>query len=385
MRDASIIGVGRTPTGEFWDKSLRELAVEAVRAALVDAGLKRVDAVYVANALGGSLNGQLHLGPLLADYAGLRGVESYTIEAADASGGAALRTAYMAVASGVVDAALVLGVEKVTDLVGPPRTAAYSNVLDADYEAIQGATPTAMAALLMQHYMSTYGVALDQFEAFSMNAHANGSRNPLAMFRNLIKPGRFASAPMVAPPVNLFDSAPEADGAAALVLAASEKAVDMAPLPIRIAGSAVATDSLALHDRVDPLFFAAANLSAGRAMAQAGITPAEVDFFELHDSFTVVSALSLEACGFAARGEGWRLAAEGQIDPGGRLPISTLGGLKARGNPLGATGVYQAVEAALQLRGQAGDNQLADVETALIQNLGGLAATAVSHILTRLS
>lgn len=381
MRDVSIIGVGATSVGEFWDSSLRLLAGEAVQAALADAGLNTVDALYVGNTLGGAVNGQLHLGALLADYVGLRGVESYSVEAADASGGVALRTAWMAVASGAVDAALVLGVEKVTDTVGPERTAAHTHLLDADYEAVHGATPVALAALLMRMYQEEYGVALEQFEGFSVNAHMNGSRNPLAMFRNQLRPGAFAKAPALAPPVTLFDGAPDGDGAAALVLVASDRAADLVPQPIRIAGSAVATDTLALGERPDPLFFHAANVSAGRAYARAGIGPDDVDLFELHDSFTIVSALSLEAAGFASRGEGWALAANGQLGLEGQLPISTFGGLKARGNPLGATGIYQAVEAVHQLRGSAGDNQVPDARVALIQNLGGLASTAVTHVL----
>jgi acetyl-CoA C-acetyltransferase len=382
LRSVSIVGVGASAVGEHWDLSLRDLAYQAVNQALEDAGRPAVDALYVGNALGGAVNGQQHLGPLVADYVGLRGVESFVVEAADASGGAALRTAWLAVSAGAVDVAVVLGVEKVTDTVGPERTAALTGMLDADYEAVHGATPAAMAALLMQMYLEQYGVALEQMENFSINAHANGKRNPRAMFRNLIKPGKFATAPMIAPPVTLFDGAPDADGAAALVLTATERAADMAPKPVRIAGSRAATDTLALQEREDPLFFRAANISAGRALEQAGVAPSDVDLFELHDSYTVVSALSLEACGFATRGEGWRLAAEGQIGLADRLPISTFGGLKARGNPAGATGAYQAVEAVLQLRGDAGDNQVSGAETALIQNLGGLAATAITHVLT---
>ncbi len=381
MREVSIIGIGVTPVGEFWEASLRGLAGEAVSAALADSGLEAVDALYVGNTLGGALNGQQHLGPLLADYTGLRGIESYTLEAGEASGGAALRTAWLAVASGAVESALVLGVEKVTDTVGPERAAALMNLLDADYEAVHGATPPALAALLMRLYMDAHAVALDQFEGFSLNAHANGSRNPRAMFRNLLKPGAFAKAPAVAPPVTLFDAAPEADGAAALVLVPAERAADLAARPVRVAGSAVATDALALGERADPLFFSAVNRSAGRAYAQSGITPEDVDLLELHDSYTIVTTLALEAAGFAARGVGWRLAADGQIGLEGRLPISTFGGLKARGNPLGATGVFQAVEAVLQLRGEAGENQVSDARIAVIQSLGGLAATAVTHVL----
>ncbi|MBN1966447.1 MAG: thiolase domain-containing protein [Anaerolineae bacterium] len=383
MRDVSIIGVGQTPVGEHWESSLRDLGLDAMRAALQDAGLNTVDALVVGNALSGAITGQQHLGALLADVAGWRGIESYAVEAAEASGGAALRAGWLAVASGAVDVAMVVGVEKMSDATGPARVAATTNLLDVDYEAVHGATAAALAGLLMRLYMDEYGVALEQFEGFSINAHVNGSRNPGAMFRNVIKPGRFASAPVVAPPVNLFDSAPDADGAAALILAPSERALDMAPIPVRVAGSAVATDALALHDRPDPLVLAAANRSAGRAFAQAGVDPADVNLFEMHDSFTVISALSLEACGFAERGQGWRLAVEGQLGLAGHLPISTFGGLKARGNPLGATGVYQAVEAALQLRGQAGVNQVEAARVALVQNLGGLGATAVTHVLTR--
>lgn len=383
MREISIIGVGQTAVGEHWDMSLRQLALEAAQNALDDAGLTAVDALYVGNALAGATSNQQHLGALLADFVGWRGIESYTIEAADASGGAALRTGYMAVASGAADVVMVLGVEKMTDVIGPTRTATQLNLMDADFESIHGATPAALAALLMRMYMHEYGVELEQFEGFSMNAHANGSLNKRAMFRNRIKPGRFASAPMVAPPVNLFDGAPNADGAAAVILVASEYAPDMAPQPVKIAASAVATDAVAIHDRPAPLFLKAAHLSSERAYEQAGIKPGDVDLFELHDSFTVISVLTLEACGFAKPGQGWNLALDGQLGLEGRLPISTFGGLKARGNPLGATGVYQAVEACLQLRHEAGDNQVPNARVAMLQSLGGIGGTAVTHILQR--
>lgn len=383
MRNVSIIGVGQTPVGEQWDISLRDLAQQAVQAALTDAGRGQVDALYVGNTLGCSISGQQHLGALLADFTGMRGIESYTVEAAEAAGGAALHTAWLAVASGAVDVAMALGVEKVTDAVGPARLTAQGSLLDADYETVHGATAAALAALLMRLYMARYSVSLEAFEGFSINAHANGALNPGAMYRNQIKPGFFASAPMVAPPVNLFDGAPDADGAAAVILAPSEMAADMAPQPVRLAGSAVATDALAVHDRTDPLYLAAANLSAGRAFQQAGIGPWDVDLFELHDAFTIISTLTLEACGFADRGEGWRLAVDGRITLDGDLPVSTRGGLKARGNPLGATGIYQVVEGVLQLRGTVGEGQVPEARVALTQNLGSLGATAVTHVLIR--
>lgn len=381
MRDVAIIGVGRTPVGEHWDKSLRMLASEAILAAQDNAGLENVDALYVGNAYGASYSSQQQLGSLLADYVGLSGVEAFTVEAGDASGAAALRAGYLAVASGDVETALVVGVEKSTDTVGSARITARNVSLDADFESAQGATLTALAAMLMRRYLHEYNLKLDLFEGFSINAHANGGRNEFAMYRNSIKPGRFVTAPMVAEPVNLFDMAPDADGAAAVILTSAERAEDMVPHPIRIAGSAVATDTLALHDRADMLFLRAAHLSAHKAYARAGIRSSDVHLFELHDSFTVISALTLEATGFAERGEGWKMAQAGLIGLNGKLPISTFGGLKARGNPAGATGVYQAVEATLQLRGAAGANQVDGARIALIQNLGGLGSTAIAHVL----
>lgn len=382
MRKAAIIGVGQTPVGEHWDASIRMIAADAVHAALEDAGLKSVDALYVGNAYGASFSSQSQLGALIADYSGLGGVETFTVEAGDASGGAALRTGYLAVASGAVETALVLGVEKSTDTVSTAHTRARNVSLDADYEAVQGATLTALAALVMRRYMHEYGVDLSAFENFSINAHANGGKNANAMYRNQIKPGAFARAPMISEPVSLFDSAPDADGAAAVIITSGERAGDLVPRPVEILGSAAASDTLALAERADLLDLSAVRASVYRAFQQAGVTHRDIDLFELHDAFTILSALTLEAAGFAERGQGWKLAKDGQIGLAGELPLCTFGGLKSRGNPVGATGVYQAVEAALQLRGAAGANQVADARVALIQSIGGFGSTAITHILS---
>ncbi len=382
MRKAAIIGVGQTPVGEHWDASIRMIAADAVHAALEDAGLKSVDALYVGNAYGASFSSQSQLGALIADYSGLGGVETFTIEAGDASGGAALRTGYLAVASGAVETALVLGVEKSTDTVSTAHTRARNVSLDADYEAVQGATLTVLAALVMRRYMHEYGVDLSAFENFSINAHANGGKNTNAMYRNQIKPGAFARAPMISEPVSLFDSAPDADGAAAVIITSGERAGDLVPRPVEILGSAAASDTLALAERADLLDLSAVRASVYRAFQQAGVTHRDIDLFELHDAFTILSALTLEAAGFAERGQGWKLAKDGQIGLAGELPLCTFGGLKSRGNPVGATGVYQAVEAALQLRGAAGANQVADARVALIQSVGGFGSTAITHILS---
>lgn len=378
--NVSIIGIGQTPVGEHWDTSLRELAFQAMQAALADAGLSTVDAIVVGNALAGSLSGQRQLGALVADFAGLRGVEAFRVEAADASGGMALRQGCALVAGGIAQTVLVLGVEKVTDVVGSERTSAMSSFSDSEYEAAQGATPVALAALLMRRYLHEYGVQVADFAGFSVNAHANGGKNPNAMYHNAIRADRFASAPVVADPVNLFDVAPDADGAAAVIITSAESAGDRVPQPVRILASAASTDALAVHDRPDPLFLAALNRAAGRAYAQAGLSPQDVSVLELHDSATIFAALSLEATGFAERGTGWRLAADNRIGLTGTLPLSTFGGLKSRGNPFGATGVYQAVEIALQLRALAGANQVANARVGMAQNIGGAGGTAVVHI-----
>ena len=379
MRDVAIIGVGQTPVGEHWDTSLRMLGADAVRAAIEDAGVTEIDALYVGNAYSASVSTQSQIAPLIADYSGLNGIEAFAIEAAEASGGAALRTGYLAVASGAVETVMVLGVEKSTDMIGAERTRSRTVSLDADFESVHGATLSALAALLMRRYMHEYGLDLSAFENFSINAHANGGKNENAMYRNKIKPGAFARAPMIAEPVSLFDSAPDADGAAAIILTSVERAADLVPRPIRITGSAAASDTLALHDRDDLFALKAVTLSTRKALTQAGVERDAVDLFELHDAFTILSVLALEAAGFTERGEGWKLA--NQIGLDGALPISTFGGLKSRGNPVGASGVYQAVEAVLQLRGAAGANQVVDAQTALIQSVGGLGSTAVTHVL----
>ncbi len=381
MRDVSIIGIGQTEVGEHWGKSLRHLAGDAVLAAMRDAGVERADALYVGNMLSGELNGQEHLGALIADFVGLRGIEAVKVEAACGSGAAAVRMGYLAVASGLLDVVIVVGVEKMTDQKGPVTTASLAMAADAEYEVVNGVSFVSLNALLMQRYMHEYGVRHEDFAGFPINAHKNAATNPYAMFRKPISLETFKRARMVAAPINLMDSSPVADGAAAVVLAPSDVARKFQPLSVRIIGSANATDALAVHDRRDPLFLSAAALSAQKAYRQAGIGPNDVDFFELHDAFSITAALSLEAAGFAERGRGVYLAKDGEITLGGRIPICTFGGLKARGHPVGATGVYQVVEAVLQLRHQAGPNQVKNARIGMTQNIGGSGATVITHIL----
>ncbi len=379
MSNVFVAGIGLTPAGEHWERSLRELAFAALEAAARDTervlgGPAPAEALFAANALAGQLSGQAHLGVLIADFAGLRGIEAVTIEAAGASGGAALRQAYIAVASGQVETALVVGVEKTTDTIGGRVNAALATAGDSDFESVQGATPAALAGLLMQRYMHTHGVPREGFANFAVNAHANGKANPNAMFRNTLTREAVLRGGALADPISVMDVAPECDGAAAVVLTSR-------PTAVRVVASAQATDTLALHDRPDLLAFDAARLSAGRAYKMAGLGPDELDLFELFDAYSIFAALSLEAAGFAEPGQGWRLASEEVIGRGGRIPIQTFGGLKARGNPVGATGVYQVAEVALQLRGEAGANQIADARVGMAQCIGGIGANVVTHIL----
>lgn len=385
MTDVVIAGIGQTEVGEHWDISLRELALHAIEAAAQDSGGLQPQALFVGNMLALQLSRQAHLGALIADFAGLTGIEAAALEAAGASGGAALRAGYLAVASGQVEVALVVGVEKNSDQVGATVEEANQTAADSDFEAVHGLTPTAQAALLMRRYLHETGAPRQAFAGFPLIAHANGASNPRAMFRKAISLETYEKAGVVNDPLNLFDVAPGADGAAAILLTRSELLPPGFPHPlVRIAGSSLVTDTLALHDRSDPLDFTAARLSVERACQKARLTPLQVDLFELYDAFSIYAVLSLEAAGFAGRGQGWKLAADGeassQLGLHGSLPISTMGGLKARGNPGGATGVYQAVEAVLQLRGQAGQNQVPAARRALVQSLGGPASTAVTHV-----
>jgi acetyl-CoA C-acetyltransferase len=382
MRDVSIIGIGQTAVGEHWERSLRHLAGDAVLAAMADAGVERADALYVGNMLSGLLTGQEHLGALVADFVGLRGIEAIKVEAACGSGAAALRQGYAAVAGGLHDLVIVCGVEKMTDTVNAETTTGLVMAADADYESVHGLTFVAINALLMRRYMHEYGVAHEDFAPFAVNAHQNAVGNPNAMFRRPITAQQFARARMIADPINLMDSSGIGDGAAAVVLCPASMATEYRnDGVVRIRASSVATDAVAVHDRHDPLWLSAVEASAFKAYRQANIGPRDIDLFEVHDAFTIMSALSLEASGFAERGKGVALAQAGEITREGRIPICTMGGLKARGHPVGATGVYQVVEVTQQLRGEAGPNQLPNARLGMAQNIGGSGATVVTHIL----
>jgi acetyl-CoA C-acetyltransferase len=379
MNEVAILGVGMTPVREHWESSIRDLAADAGRAALEDAGITHVDAIYVGNMTSDRLNAQRHLGAIVADALGQWGVEAVKIEAACGSAGSAMRQGLLAVASGEMERVLVIGVEKMTETLGRETTAALATAADADYEVEQGVSFVGLNALIMHRYMHEFGYEHKDFAPFAITAHANASKNPKALYRYIIDERDYEDGRVVADPIRLYDASPIGDGAAALLLVPAARA----PGAVRVIGSAGATDTLAIHDREDMLRLKAAQTSAARAYAQAGVGPEDIDLFELHDAFSIMAALSLEACGFAGRGQGVRLGLDGDILPGGRIPVATMGGLKARGHPVGATGLYQLAEATLQLRGQAGKAQIDGARIAMTQNIGGSGATIVTHILAK--
>jgi acetyl-CoA C-acetyltransferase len=381
MRPVSIIGIGQVPVQKEHSQSLRRLGASVIRQAMLSAGVERVDALYAANMLSSELQGQKQIAALLADEAGLPGIEAIHVGAATAAGAAALRMAYLAVASGAVDLAVAVGVEKMSSGVAAP---ALAKALDAEQEVTVGDTLISKNAELMRRYMATYNVPEDGLAHFAVNAHRNAQHNLYALYRQQTTVEKVMASRLVHHPLRLFDCSPICDGAAAVVLAPRAQAHTFTDRPVHLLGAGVATDRFRVADRAQPLRLTAAELSAQRAMAQAGITPADVDFYEVHDAFSIMACLLLEATGFAAPGAGWRLAAEQRIYREGEIPIATMGGLKARGHPIGATALYQTCEIVLQLTGKAGQNQLPEPEIALMHSVGGAGTTIIAHVFSNL-
>jgi len=381
MRKIAILGIGQIKIDEHWEKSLREIGGEAAFAAMQDAGVDKVDSLFVGNMLSPLVSGQNQLGTFFADWVGLRHQEAVKIEAACGSGAAAFRAGLMAVASGDIESALVIGVEKMTDKAGHDITAALATAADADYEVVQGISFVGINALVMRRYMHEFGWKHEDFAPFSINAHANAMHNPYARLHEKISVEKFERSSMIATPINLLDASPVGDGAAAVVIVPAERVASLKGKPrVTVAGSASATDTIAVHSRKDSLFLSAAYQSSKRAYEMAGLKPEDIDVFELHDAFSIMSALSLEASGFAGRGQGVRLGLDNEIGLKGRIPVCTRGGLKARGHPVGATGIYQIVEVVQQLRGECGQTQVEGAQIGMTQNIGGSGATILTHI-----
>lgn len=386
MNNVYIAGMGATAVGEHYRRDLADLASEAARAALASApGIapNQIGALYVGSAYSEELYGQGQLGAYLASVLGLSpSIPALRIEAAGASGALALYQAVQAVQHGL-PLALVIGVEKVTDHLEDAIEAAQAMAADSNEEALHGVTLTAQWAMLMRRYMHEYGYPADAFAPFPINAHANAVKNPLALYRFTIDTNKYRKAAMVASPLNLLDCSTLADGAAALLIVGEQLARELAGPRIRIAGAAVATDYPALHRRRNPLELNAARASAHIALGRAHLGVGDVDVWELTDPHGIAATLALEAIGCYEPGTAPRHAAEGAITPTGQTPIATAGGYKARGDVGGASGIYQVIELARQLSGTAGATQVANARIGLAQSLGGIGATAVSHVLIR--
>ncbi|HVL87168.1 MAG TPA: thiolase domain-containing protein [Candidatus Thermoplasmatota archaeon] len=387
MRDVAILGVGVTKFGELWERSFRQLITEAGLAAVKDAKIPgdKIEAMYVGSMSAGRLIGQEHIGPLVVDEAGLAAtnIPATRIEAADASGGVALRQAYMAIASGAHDVVVVGGVEKMMDVIDQEATNTLATVADQEWEAFFGATFPSLYAMMARSHMQAYGTTREQLAAVAVKNHEHGSMNPVAAYGNKITVDTVLSSPMVADPLRLFDSASTGDGAAALVLTSVDVARrhnDGRPI-VKIAGSGQASDTFALHDRASFTELAATKVAAARAYKQAGKTARDIQVAEVHDSFTIGEILAIEDLGFFKKGEGGPATEKGRTTVKGEKPVNTSGGLKARGHPPGATGIAQAAEIVWQLRGECGARQVPNARVGLAHNVGGSGGTAVVHVL----
>ncbi len=384
MRRVAIIGVGITKFGELWDRSLRSLGIEAGIKAVNDAGIegKDIDALYIGSMSPGRFVRQEHMAPIVAEYSGLVGrhIPATRVENACASGGTALRQGFLAVASGLHDIVVVGGAEKMTDVPGSLATDTLAMAADQEWEAFYGMTFPGLYALMARRHMYEYGTTKEQLAMVAVKNHENGALNPTAHFQKPITLETALNAQMIADPLGLFDCSPVSDGAAAVVLAPMEIAKKYTDTPVEIIGSGQASDTIALHSREDITTTAATVEAARQAYKMAGIGPEDVDFAEVHDCFTINEIIATEDLGFFKKGEGGKAVEEGITRRDGSLPINVSGGLKAKGHPVGATGIAQAVEIVLQLRGEAGKRQLPDPEIGLTHNVGGSGATAVVHI-----
>ncbi len=378
LRGVSIVGIGQIPVVKENVQPLKEMGATVVKMAMEDAGVERVDGLFAGNMLSDELQGQKHIATQIASEAGLRGIEALQVRAATATGAAALRMAYFAVASGEARLAVAVGVEKMS---GGLATPALAKALDAKSETARGATLLSQNAKLMQIYMDRYNISVDNFNFFSLNSHRNARTNINALFKDKkVYDSLIQNSLVVSPPLRLYDASPVCDGAAAVVLTRTNEARAYTDHPVKILSSSVATDWFRLEDRSDPLDLYAAAHSARDAFRKANVHRTDVDLFEVHDAFSVMSCLLLEAVGYAKPGEGWRLATEHKISLRGTLPVSTFGGLKARGHPIGATALYQTCEIVLQLTERAGRNQVKNAQLALLQSVGGAASTVLTHI-----
>jgi acetyl-CoA C-acetyltransferase len=383
MRPVAVIGIGKTAFGVFPDRDLRSLAVAAIEDAIADARIpsKLIEAFYLGNFAGPSLVGQNHLAPYVAAAAGFEGIPCTRIENACASSGSAFFHGWLSIASGAYDAVLIGGVEKMTSR----GTAQVAEVLagagDMDTEGRAGATFPALFAMIARRHMHQYGTTREQLAAVAVKNHSNGAKNPLAHMRKAITLEQALAGRMVAEPLTVYDCSPISDGAAAVVLVPAYQAHRYTSRCARVLAVVQTSDHVALDTKPDITAFPAVQRAAESAYGMAGLGPRDIDFAEVHDCFTIAEIVASEDLGFVPKGEGGPFAAVGCSGIDGQLPINTSGGLKAKGHPVGATGVGQICDLVMQLRGEAGERQVLRNRIGLAQNLGGSGATCVVTIL----
>ncbi|MDR0334866.1 MAG: thiolase domain-containing protein [Methanomassiliicoccaceae archaeon] len=385
MRDVAIIGVGTTKFGELWDASFRDLGIEAGFKAMNDANLtgSEVDGMFIGNMSSGRFINQDHIGALIADYAGMasRNVPAMRIEAAGASGGMAFRQAVMAVASGMNNIVVVGGAEKMTDVSDEATNSILDSATDQQWEATMGATFASLNAMIARRCIYEKIATREEIASMAVNSHAHGALNPDAQFRKAITLDTVLRSSIVADPLTVFDCAPISDGAAAVVLCPLDIAKKYSDRPVKVAASAQASDTLALFQRKDITTFAATSAAARTAYSLAKIEAKDISVAEVHDHFTIEGILALQDLGLFERGKAGKAVMDGQAAIGGKVAVNTSGGLKARGHPIGATGVAQIVEITKQLRGTADKRQVANARYGLTQNVGGTGSAVVVNIL----
>jgi acetyl-CoA acetyltransferase len=372
-----IASAGMTKVGDHWNRSIVDLAFYAGKKAL-ETGIVP-DYVVVGNMFSSLAASQEHLGALIADSLGLTGKPAFKVEAACASGAAAFHTGYNIVKSGSADSVLVIGVEKMRDLEPEYVSHALAMAESAEYTQFVGASFAALNGLIARLYMNKNDVTRDELSSIPVIDHKNALTAEHAQFRKEITPEIVARSSLVAEPLRLFDCAPVGDGAAAVLIVNEEKASEARKLT-EVLASSVYTNQFSVYEREDMLKFSSTEEAFEIALKTSGVPRSKIDFAEIHDAFSIAGALSLEAMGFSKNGMACKDAIEGKYSRDGELPINTFGGLKARGHPVGATGVYQIAEAYLQLTGQAGENQIEGAEYGVTHNMGGIDTTSIVHI-----
>jgi len=381
-RRVYVAGAAMTRVGRLYEKGLLDLAAEAGFKALEEAGVDGADAIVVGNMLSSSLQHQDNLGAYIAAGMGFKGRPSIRVEAACGSGGAAVYTGYALVRSGLYESVLVIGVEKMTDHPTSVVAEALAQAADAEYELYYGATFVGLNALIMRYYMEKYEVTRDEMSAWPVLMHENALSNPFAQIKRRIRVEDVAASQIVADPIRLLDSSPVGDGAAAVLLVSEEYARKLAWKPaVEITAAASATDTIDVASRENLDRLPAARIAASRAYRLAKIEPKDIDVAEVHDAFTINGLILLEELGLAARGSAAKLLNEGRFKPGDKPTVNPSGGLKARGHPVGATGVYQVAEVTMQLYGNYPGTRVPGAEIGLTLNMGGVGSSVTVHVL----